>query len=261
MTLELLIRHLGKTLRKPYYAAWRSIERFAYWGREYTLQVPFGHLVYSPWFAPNSEFAKFIAKVKQSGPLIVSLDRCYMIYQFCKYAIALDGDIVECGTYTGGTAYLLASVMKARVHDNRRLHLFDTFQGMPDIAVPERDAHAPGDFGDTCLDYVRRRLQGFPFVEFHPGFIPDTFAEITNLDHFSFIHVDVDIYPTALECCRWFWPRLTRGGVILFDDYGFRSYRHAMRAAVDDFFATTKDEPLVLPTGQAVAIKGGDGIL
>lgn len=68
MTRELLNRRLGKILRKPYYAAWRSLERFAYWGREYTLQVPFGHLVYTPWFAPNSEFAKFIAKVKQSGP-------------------------------------------------------------------------------------------------------------------------------------------------------------------------------------------------
>lgn len=259
MTRELLITHLGKILRKPYYAAWRSIERFAYRRREYTLQVPFGHLVYTPWFAPDSEFAELIAEVKQSGPLIVSLDRCYMISQFCKYAISLDGDVAECGTYTGGTAYLLASIMIAKVDADKRLHLFDTFQGMPDIAVPERDAHAPGDFADTSLDYVRRRLQEFPFVEFHPGFIPDTFAEIANLNRFSFIHIDVDIYPTALECCKWFWPRLTLGGVMIFDDYGFRSYRHAMRAAVDDFFAAIEEKPLVLPTGQAVAIKGKGG--
>lgn len=135
-----------------------------------------------------------------------------MIYQFCKHAISLDGDVVECGTYSGGTAYLLAFVMKAKVNGDKRLHLFDTFEGMPDIAVSERDAHAPGDFADTSLDYVRRRLQKFPFVEFHPGFIPDTFAEIANLNRFSFIHVDVDIYPTALECCKSFWPRLTQGG-------------------------------------------------
>lgn len=245
---------LARVMRKPYYAVWKFIERLGYYGREYTLQVPSGHLVYTPWWSRNSEFAELIAKTKQSGPLIVSLDRCYMLYQFCNYALCLKGDIVECGTYNGGTAYLLASLInKAGV--NKRFHLFDTFQGMPDIAVPERDAHRPGDFGDTSLDYVRRRLQEFSFVEFHPGFIPDTFSEIEGVNHFAFVHVDVDIYPTALECCKWFWPRLTRGGVIIFDDYGFRSYRRAIRASVDEFFASMRENLLILPTAQAVAIK------
>jgi len=252
---QILLRNIAKILRKPYYASWRLLERLFYHGKEYTLQVPSGHLVYTPWFVLNSEFAELIVKVKQSGPLIVSLDRCYMLYQFCKYATSIEGDIVECGTYTGGTAYLLASIMKAKGVTYKRLHLFDTFQGMPDIAIPERDVHAPGDFGDTCLDYVQKRLREFPFVEFHPGFIPDTFSEIANINRFSFVHVDVDIYPTALECCKWFWPRLSRGGVMLFDDYGFWSYRRAIRAAVDEFFATIEDKPIVLPTAQAVVIK------
>lgn len=249
------MRRLAKIIRKPYYAVWKLIERWGYIGREYTLQVPSGHLVYTPWFALNSEFAELIAKTRQSGPLIVSLERCYMLYQFCRYVLSLEGDIAECGTYTGGTAYLLASVMKAGVNANKRLHLFDTFQGMPDIAIPERDVHGPGDFGDTSLDYVRARLQEFSFVEFHPGFIPDTFSEIEDVDCFAFVHVDVDIYPTALECCKWFWPRLTRGGVMLFDDYGFWSYKRAIRAAVDDFFASMRKNLLILPTAQAVAIK------
>lgn len=69
------------------------------------------------------------------------------------------------------------------------------------------------------------------------------------------MHVDVDIYPTALECCKWLWPRLAKGGVMLFDDYGFRSYRSAIRRAVDEFFSAVRDKPIVLPTAQAVAIK------
>ncbi len=249
------IRCLGKTFRKLYYAAWRLVELLAYQGKAYTLQVPSGHLVYTPYYTANSEFARFIAEIKKSGPLIVSLDRCYMIYQFARYAVSLDGDVAECGTYTGGTAYLLGCIMEAEGVTNKYLHLFDTFQGMPDLAVPERDYHAPGDFGDTSLDYVQKRLERFSFVRFHPGLMPDTFAEIEDIDYFSFVHVDVDIYPTALECCKWFWPRLTRGGVILFDDYGFWSYRHAIRAAVDDFFSSIRDKPIILPTAQAVVIK------
>lgn len=178
-----------------------------------------------------------------------------MLYQFCKYALSLEGDFAECGTYTGGTAYLLASILKKTI-TNKQLHLFDTFQGMPDIAIPERDSHSPGDFGDTSLEYVQTRLQEFPFVKLHPGVIPDTFQEIKDIDSFAFVHIDVDIYPTALECCKWFWPRLVKGGIMIFDDYGFWSYRSAIKAAVDEYFANRAEKPIILPTAQAVAIKG-----
>jgi len=47
------------------------------------------------------------------------------------------------------------------------------------------------------------------------------------------------------------------GGVMLYDDYGFRSYRYAIRAAVDEFFAQMEEKPIVLPTAQAVVIKSG----
>ena len=42
---------------------------------------------------------------------------------------------------------------------------------------------------------------------------------------------------------------------MLFDDYGFRPYRHAERAAVDEFFANVPEQPIVLPTGQALVLK------
>jgi len=127
---------------------------------------------------------------------------------------------------------------------------------MPDLSLPERDYHSPGDFSDTSLDSVKWRLKDFSFVEFHPGMMPQTFDEVVAVPAFSFVHVDVDIYPAVLECCNWFWPRLCPGGVIVFDDYGFYPYRYAARAAVDDFFSDLEEDPLiVLPTGQAVAIK------
>jgi len=44
---------------------------------------------------------------------------------------------------------------------------------------------------------------------------------------------------------------------MLYDDYGFRSYRYAIRAAVDEFFAQMEEKPIVLPTAQAVVIKSG----
>lgn len=201
----------GRVLRQPWYLFWRLIERYLYQGREYTVQVPFGHRLLTPWFSADetSDFVKTLKRVRAAGPLVVSADRCYILYQFCHRSLALEGDIAECGVFTGGTAHLLSLVLSTHPHP---LHLFDTFSGMPDTSVPARDYHSPGDFADTSLNQVKQRLASFPFVNFHPGLIPNTFSEVVHISTYSFVHVDVDIYPSVFDCCKWFWPRLTRGG-------------------------------------------------
>ena len=245
-------RALKRLLRRPYYGFWRAVEASLYRGREYALAVPSGRLVYMPWFSgADQQFDRIMDVVRRGGLVTVTPDRCYMLYQLGRYAQAVPGDMAECGTFKGGTAHLLAHV----VGPGRRLHLFDTFTGMPAFVRPERDHHQPGDFGKTSLGYVQRRLAAFDFVEFHAGVIPATLAEVRDVGAYAFVHLDVDIYPTMLECCQWFWPRLSVGGVMVFDDYGYRVYRQAARKAVDEYCATVGIHPIVLPTGQAMVIK------
>lgn len=204
---------IGRTLRKPWYAFWRFVQKYGYQGHEYVLHVPFGHMVYTPWFWTESDFSKLLRAVSSAGPMAVSADRCYVLYKFCQRSLNLNGDIAECGVYTGGTAHLLAATIQDNVgRYHPKLHLFDTFSGMPDVAVPERDYHSPGDFGDVSLERVQQRLGPYPFVQFHPGLMPQTFERVADVRSYSLVHVDVDIYLSVLECCRWFWPRLCRGG-------------------------------------------------
>ncbi|MCI0645018.1 MAG: TylF/MycF family methyltransferase [Chloroflexi bacterium] len=248
---------LGKLLRRPWYWFWHFLAKFFFQGRSYTIHVPFGDRVFTPWFDldSSSNFAQIIRIVQANGPLVVSPDRCYLLYQLACQAAHLPGDMAECGVFTGGTAQILAEVL-TRHHSSARLHLFDTFSGMPDTALPERDYHSPGDFSGTSLEFVRNRLRAYASsCEFHPGFMPDTFSEVVNVPQYSFVHIDVDIYLSVLACCEWFWPRLVPGGVMVFDDYGFYSYRHAAKAGVDEFFADKIEQSLVLPTGQALVIK------
>jgi predicted O-methyltransferase YrrM len=253
------ISTLGLVLRKPWYWFWRTLENVGYRGKSYTISVPFGQRIYTPWFADEgeSEFQNIIRKVHQSGPTAVSLDRCFLLYQLARAATFYDGPMAECGVYTGGSAQLLAEVIARRNRQNAiRLHLFDSFAGMPESSTPDRDYHSPGDFSDTSLAGVQERLKEHTDgVTFHPGFMPDTFSEVQDVSGYSFVHVDVDIYPSVKVCCEWFWPRLCRGGVMVFDDYGFYPYRHAARAAVDEFFANHSEKPITLPTGQAFVTK------
>jgi len=225
------------------------------WRREkgkYTIHYPYDYCTYSPWFEPW--FNDIYETIKDYT--LVSEDRCYIINQFCDYCIKLPGNFGECGVFKGGTALLIAMAMDQAgiAGADKNLHLFDTFKGMPYFAKKSRDQHNPGDFGDTSLDDVKKLLYRFSMIKFYPGIIPDTFKDVAN-KQFSFVHIDVDIFPTMLECSKFFYNHLVRGGILLFDDYGFPSYKNAAKAAIDEFFKDKPENPITLQTGQCFIIK------
>ena len=151
------------------------------------------------------------------------------------------------------TSEPLAAVLRDSAQIDKRLYLFDTFQGMPGTDS-RRDLHREGDFGDTSAEAVRGYIGGDEFCILRQGLIPDTFKGLESAT-IAFAHVDLDIYRSILDCLNFVWPRLAFGGFIVFDDYGFSSCPGA-RAAVDEFFLARACVPLCLPTGQAVVFKG-----
>jgi O-methyltransferase len=171
-----------------------------------------------------------------------------------RQAVHVPGDIWECGVYRGGTAAMLAAML-ADLCPEKRLHLFDTFEGMPETDAA-RDLHREGDFADTSAEAVAAYVGHADRCVLHKGFIPQTFAGLEG-SRIALAHIDVDIYRSILDCLDFVWPRLSTGGFVVFDDYGFASCPGA-RAAVDEFFRGRPSVPLCLPTGQALAFKSGD---
>jgi O-methyltransferase len=214
--------------------------------KEYTLHYPYNDLVYAPWF--SDQFSAVFKRVERHA--LVWEDRAYVIHMLSKHCSHLRGDFAECGVYKGGTAFLIADVIKAS--PEKGLHLFDTFMGMPATTMEERDGIASGALGDTSLDDVELYLREFSFVRFHAGLIPDTLASVKQCS-FAFVHVDVDTFNTTLDCCQFFYDRLVPGGVLLCDDYGVPIYN--VKAAIDSFFNDKPESPIVLGTGQCMAIK------
>ena len=59
-------------------------------------------------------------------------------------------------------------------------------------------------------------------VQILQGIFPDqTSHEIKDLQ-FRFCHIDVDVYQSAKDIVDWIWDRMVHGGIIVYDDYGFR---------------------------------------
>lgn len=145
------------------------------------------------------------------------------------------GDFVEVGVYQGGSLELLAQVVK-----HRRILGFDTFTGMPDVD-PIKDLHRAGDFADTDFPSLVRAFSVYPNVRLVQGLFPAS-AEGVLDQPIAFAHVDCDIYSSVRDCCRYLWPKMAIGGVMMFDDYIFPTCPEA-KQAVDEFVAG-----LLLPT-------------
>jgi len=219
-------------------------------GADYVQCLPFTYSTYHPWFDPQFQ-ATYSAIAPRTE---VTADRCYTLQQLCQHCLHIAGDVVECGVYRGGTAHLLATTI-ADSRSSARLHLFDTFAGMPKAADLDPSHHRQGDFGDITLQSVQTYLSPYAErIEYYPGVIPQTFPQDRSL-RFSFAHIDVDLYRSVFDCCAYIYPRMTPGGMMVFDDYGMPHYKEAAKKAVDDFFRGKVESPIVLRTGQCLVIK------
>ena len=180
---------------------------------------------------------------------LVTPDRLYILETLMFNSNRIEGDFVECGVYKGGTAKLALEI----INESKKIFLFDTFSGMPEVNKAI-DLHRKGDFSDSSLQIVKDYLCDGRAV-FKPGLIPESFSEpeVESLK-IAFAHVDVDIYQSVLDSFRFIYPRLSVGGVIVCDDYGFPTCPGA-KMAVDEFCKSIGILPLVLPTGQAIVIK------
>lgn len=205
------------------------------------------HNPIQPWSEPGDFLTEFSAIRNHT---LLDRVRCHMLWQWLGHARGLPGDVAELGVFKGGTAHLLAVRLKGA---DKRLHLFDTFGGMPEVDR-SRDWHRPGDFADTSLESVQNLLNttGFGMIHWHPGLFPETATGLMD-SRFCFVHVDADIYPSVKSACEFFFPRLVPHGVMIFDDYGQVTCPGA-KDAVDDYFADSSTAPIYLPTGQALVI-------
>jgi len=197
----------------------------------------------------DKQFATLAKQV--SGHTLIHKERLFLLYQFANLSASLEGNVAELGVYKGGSAKLLAKVFEKGAKE-KVVHLFDTFCGIPETN-PLIDLHKKGDFATTSLDSAQQFLSDCHNVVFHKGLFSATFNRVAN-ETFCFVHIDCDVYQSVLECCEFFYPRMTCGGIMLFDDYGFLSCPGAKKA-VDEYFQDKSERPVYLTTGQCIVTK------
>jgi hypothetical protein len=166
------------------------------------------------------------------------LSRYLALYEIFKVALPVHGSVVQCGVNHGGSLMWwahLSSILEP-VNLQRRIFGFDTFKGFPSVDKKDLGAGAknpqarPGGYSggeqsdlERCAElFDRNRLVShIPKVALVPGDATRTIPAFLKRNPelvVSVLHLDFDLYAPTKAAIDGFFPRMPKGGVIVFDE-------------------------------------------
>ena len=177
---------------------------------------------------------------------LLSESRLFSLYCLTKQICVEDlpGNFVECGTCKGGSAALMAFVIKHYSRRPRVLYAFDTFEGMPAPTEIDRHQGIPANltgFGEGTLkaaisenlDKICELLQVRNIVVPVKGLFAQTLPKYKSaIGSIAFLHADGDWYESTMEIFNTLYDSVIANGLIQVDDYG---HWEGCKQAVHDF--------------------------
>lgn len=174
----------------------------------------------------------------------------YMQKMFNKIA-GIEGDIVECGVGKMASFQALALFLRQE-GSSRKLWGFDSFEGFPEPSAEDVSPRNPqkGEWKSINAEDVSKFLFvcGFKkqWIDSHikivKGFFQDTLPN-NDVPNIAFLHLDVDLYNSYKNCLQYLFPKVVRGGVVLFDEYMNANENlkfPGAKKAIDEYFRDTK---------------------
>ncbi len=161
----------------------------------------------------------------------------------------IEGDVVECGVWRGGSSMVMAKKLSELQNTDRQLFMYDTYDGMSeptenDLQYDGQDAQNMLETSDkeidqiwcySALDDVRLNMQktGFPLnkINFVQGKVEDTIPNVIP-KKIAILRLDTDWYESTKHEMEHLFPLLVKGGVLIIDDYG---HWQGARKAIDEY--------------------------
>ncbi len=187
---------------------------------------------------------------------MTSTERMYSLYKAVNYVLEnnISGDFVECGVWKGGSALLIAKMLADKNILNRKIILYDTYEGMSEPT--EQDKNIAGQPATSLLQESSIEIQdsiwcysSFKEVKHNlslSGLLPESIVMIkgkvedtipTQLPtkSISLLRLDTDWYESTKHELNYLYPLLNKNGVLIIDDYG---HWEGCRKAVDEYVLT-----------------------
>ena len=211
------------------------------------------HLLRPPDFSEELwSVVRFIQHYTMTSP-----ERVSALIESVQFIVQnrIPGSIVECGVWRGGSMMAVALALRNVGEASRELHLFDTFEGMPQPTKADVDlkGHAASSFfrklqtgpdtSNYCrasMEEVRRAMNSTGYdegmVHLVKGRVEETIPKHAP-DSIALLRLDTDWYESTKHELEHLFPRLSKHGILIIDDYG---HWQGARRAVDEYFADNK---------------------
>jgi hypothetical protein len=155
------------------------------------------------------------------GRSVVVQDRQFNIFLILKFFLPKipPGHIIEFGAYRGGNALFMAYVAQ-ELYPGVKVYALDTYEGMPEPDVT-RDIHRAGDFTDTDLEGLRKRIDvvGLTNLEIRKGLFEETAKDaLDDAGQIALAHIDCDIASAVAYSYDVVRDYMVEGGYYVFDD-------------------------------------------
>lgn len=162
------------------------------------------------------------------------------------------GDLVECGVWAGANSAAMAKALmdcgminvgcevdaipRALTMDtNRRVHLFDSFEGIPQAGDHDTEyleaGHAAG-LSACSIETTQQQMKawGIPdeLLVYHKGWFKDTvWLGVLPQTQIALLRLDGDLYESTKICLEYLYPLVSPGGIVIVDDWVLSGCRKA----------------------------------
>jgi O-methyltransferase len=174
---------------------------------------------YSPWL-DHAAFQETFQRVQHHT--LVDIYRCFELWNLVERSKSIPGHILEVGVWRGGTGGLLGKAAQL-YSPGSRVFLADTFKGVVKAGANDTN-YKGGEHADTSVETVRALLRDLDIrnTELLIGIYPEEIdRSVLDGAEIKLCHIDVDTYASANDIFQDVWPRMAKGGAVVFDDYGF----------------------------------------
>jgi len=204
---------------------------------------------YQTGFNSGHKFSKVISELRLEW-------RLHIILWAAQQALHHEGDFVECGVNTGIFSLAICQYLNFSALP-RKFYLFDTYEGIPEsqMSSTEREKRNKENaaFYEDCWAIAQRNFAPWPNAQLVKGLVPDSLATVP-VEKVAYLSIDMNIAKPERDALEYFWPRLSSGGVVILDDYGWENYRE-QKSTLDEFAKAQNVTICCLPTGQGLLVK------
>ena len=200
-------------------------------------------------FLDDAKLIESFQKHTETAAEKATLWRVAVLLWGARQGLNLPGDFVECGCYRGISARIICDVLNFKQQEQRQYYLYDLFEH----SEQETTHHAMPAHSSTLVNEVRQRFADMKNAQIIQGRVPDSLHD--NMpEKIAFLHIDLNNVAAELGALELLFERLSPGGIMILDDYGWQPYMQ-QRLQEEPWLLARGHYVLELPTGQGMVIK------